>query len=137
MLSVNKKIGSTNVAFTPSFYKRAIKSYKGGYFRELTALIEQAETDSHVNGCLTGRKAGFKREWRITEFSEGSADVAVKDFIQDMFLNLDMRKLFDFIHDARLKKFSVIGKSRPRLNLEMKVFFKKCYFFCERFASSD
>lgn len=108
-LTLNKKIGGAqNVTFSPAFYKQALKQYQNGYFRDLHALMEKAEIDAHVAGCLMGRRAGFLKEWRLTEASEARADVAVKEFIEAVFMRINMRELFEDMHEARLKKFSVI-----------------------------
>lgn len=109
MITVNKKIGHTNVSFSPAFYKRAVENYKNGNLREVIALIEQAELDTHVAGCLLGRRAGFLKDWRVSAVSESAADMKVKNFIESVFMGLDMRELFEDIQEARLKKFSVVN----------------------------
>ena len=109
LITVNKKIGTTTVSFNPSFYRLAIDNYKKGCMREIIALMEAAEIDSHVAGCLMGRRAGFKREWRVTELSEAAGDVAAKEFVEQVFLSLNMRELFEDISDARMKRFSVLA----------------------------
>lgn len=48
MIQVNKKIGIQNVEFTPSFYKNAYRQYQQGVYRDLIAMMNRAETDSHV-----------------------------------------------------------------------------------------
>lgn len=111
MLSVNKKIGFQSVAFSPAYYKQAIKNYQQGNFRDLIALMEKAEIDSHIAGCLMGRRAGFLKEWRLTEASDASADLAVKDFIEGVLMRINMRELFEDVQEARLKKYSVIDLS--------------------------
>jgi len=108
MMNVNNQIGITYVDFSPSFFKRAVANYKQGYFKEIIALFEQSEMDSYVGGCIEGRQDGYKRDWRVTEVSQSAKDVAVKDFVESVFMGIDMYDLFDFIHDARLKEFSVI-----------------------------
>lgn len=109
MININKRIGNTNVSFSPAFYKTALKNYRDGNLRDVIALMESAEVDSHVSGCLLGRRAGFLKEWRVSEVSENAVDVAAKEFVESIFLGLDMRELFEDIQEARLKKFSVIN----------------------------
>jgi len=111
MLSINKKIGFQSVAFSPAYYKQAIKNYQQGNFRDLIALMEKAEIDSHVAGCLMGRRAGFLKEWRLTEASDARADVAVKEFVEAVLMRINMRELFEDVQEARLKKYSVIDLS--------------------------
>src|SRR3989304_2410862 len=109
MISINPKIGRTNVSFNPSFYKAALKNYHLGIYRDLIALMESSEQDAHVAGCLLGRRAGFLREWRLTEASDSAQDLAAKDFVESVFMSLDMRELFEDVQEARLKKFVVIN----------------------------
>jgi phage gp29-like protein len=109
MLKVNEQIGQTFVDYTPSFYKRTIANWKQGYYKEITALYEQCETDSYCGGCVEARQDGYKKNWRLTEASQSKQDIAIKEFVEGVLLELDIYDLFDFIHDARLKEFSVIG----------------------------
>ncbi|NIR49939.1 hypothetical protein GWO43_15685, partial [candidate division KSB1 bacterium] len=64
-LVVNKSIGTPAVRFTPDFYKRAYRELRDGVYRDVIEMIRRAETDSHVAGCLVGRKAGFQRNFAI------------------------------------------------------------------------
>lgn len=109
MIPVNKKIGFTPVTFSPEFYKRALRSYQNGNLREVIALMDKAEIDSQVAGCLMGRRSGFLKEWRVTPASETAQDTAVADFITSVFFGINMRELFEDVQEARLKKFSVIN----------------------------
>ncbi len=108
MLQIQKTDGRVPVSFTTDYYKRAVKQYYNGYTAELIALMEQAEIDSHTAGCLMGRFAGFGGNWKLTEFSDNSKDKEIRDFINSVFANLNLRELFEDIFDAKLKKFSVI-----------------------------
>ncbi len=108
MLNINKQIGITYVDYSPAFFKRTINNYKYGYYRDIMALHEQAEMDSHVMGCTEGRQDGYKTSWRVTEISQSKNDMAIKDFVEAVFMELDMNDIFDFIHAARLKEFSVL-----------------------------
>jgi len=105
---VNKKIGNTSVSYNPTFYKQAVKDYQDGNYRKLHALMESAERDSHVSGCLIGRRAGFLREWRVTPLSESAADKKVAQLVESVFMGINMRDLFEDVHEARLKKYAVI-----------------------------
>ena len=108
MLDVNKNIGTVGVSFTPKFYKQALNSAVNGNYRQLIAMMEHAETDSWVQGCLDGRLDGFKRKWTLNEATDQKQDVAVKEFVLEIFNNLNMRDLFESIFEARLRKYVVI-----------------------------
>jgi phage gp29-like protein len=86
----------------------AIDQFFYGYTREIIALMEQSETDSYVIGTKNGRIAGFQRDWRVTPFSESATDKQIATFAESVFLNLNMRKLFRYIFDAKMKSYSVI-----------------------------
>lgn len=109
MLLVNKNIGMQLVEFTPAFYKRAYRNYKNGDYREVLALIERAEIDSYIAGCLLARHTGYKRSFAINSWSEDPADEKIRDFVDEVYSNLYARDLFEFIIDARFKKYSVVG----------------------------
>jgi len=109
MIRVNKKLTNPRVSFTPTFYKKAYKSYKAGQFGELIELMREATTDSHVSGCLIGRRAGFQRDWSVVPYDpEKEADQEVALFYQSVFSELDTRLLFKKIHESALFTFSVI-----------------------------
>lgn len=109
MIAVNRKIGLTPVTFSPEFYKRALKAYQNGSYREMLALMEKSEIDSQVAGCLMGRRAGFLKEWRVTPASESAQDVAAAEFVTSVLFGINMRELFEDVQEARLKKYSVIN----------------------------
>lgn len=108
MIRINKKLGSPSVRFTPEFYRRAYKNFKDGNLRDLIALMKEAAVDSHVTGCLLGRRAGFQKEWVIRPYEDTSADVERAEFIQRMLEKVNTRLLFKKIHEAVLYKYSVI-----------------------------
>ncbi len=108
MLEINKKLGTTFVTFTPAYFRQAFKQYEDGDYRPLIRLIEKAEVDSMISGCLTGRKAGFARDWRISEGGTTPTDIEAKEFIEQILLNLDMNYLFRSIFQAVTRKYSVI-----------------------------
>jgi len=115
-LKINQQIGIIQVSYTPEFFKRAMNNYKFGYFWDIIALYEQAEIDSHVMGCIEGRQDGYKTSWRLTEATSSPQDKEIKDFVEAVFMGLDMFDLFDFIHDARLKEFSIIEPTWEVIN---------------------
>ncbi len=109
MITVNKKIGSGRVSFTPSFYKRAYLNYKNGAHRELIAMMKESQTDSQVIGCLQGRKAGFMKDIQFSPFDqENSKDVERAEFYQSIFKRIKVRSLFKAIMEARYFKYKVI-----------------------------
>ena len=108
MLDVNKNIGTIGVSFTPRFYKQALNSAINGSYRQLIAMMEQAETDSWVQGCLDGRLDGFKRKWTLNEATDLKQDLVIKDFVLEIFNSINMRDLFENIFEARTKKYVVI-----------------------------
>lgn len=108
MIKINKDIGKIPVSFTTAFYKRALRQFNDGYFGEIIALMEQSEIDSHTAGCLMGRTAGFKSDWKLTESGESRLEKEIYAFVFNTLSNLNLREIFDDIFDAKLKKFSVI-----------------------------
>lgn len=108
MIKVSDKIGTTFVDYTPAFYRRAVRNYKNGDYKDMIAMFEQTELDSIVMGCLEGREDGYKRDWRVTEASASAQDKTVKEFVESVFMEINMRDLFDDIFDARKKLYSVI-----------------------------
>ena len=109
MISVNKSLGNFSVSFTPQYYKTAYNAYAVGNYKYLIALFDRAENHSFVTGCMTARNAGFKRNWDIIAASESPQDVAVKDFVYSVLSQLNMRDLFEYVVEARHKKYSVVG----------------------------
>jgi len=116
MIKVNRKIGNAQVSFTPARYKTVIQQYKLGVYRELIEMMKTATYDSHVAGCLLGRRAGFQREFTIAPFSDSAADKERVEWLQMVFDGLNMRGLFKSIHEAILYKFKVIDFNWEVLN---------------------
>ncbi len=108
MIQTNNRIGNILVDYTPDFYRRALRNYRNGDYKDLIALFEQTELDSHVMGCIEGREDGYKRDWRLTEASSAPRDIGIKDFVESVFMSINMRDLEDNIFDARKKKYVVI-----------------------------
>lgn len=107
-IPVNRKIGIPQVRFNPTFYKTAYKQYRQGVYAEVIEMFNRAEADSHVTGCLLGRKAGFQQHFTVTSYDDNSKSIERADFIKSIIMNLDYRQLFKDIFEAKLKKFSVI-----------------------------
>jgi len=108
-ITVNKKIGNTKVTFTPDYYRKALKQYEDGDMRGLIRMIEKSEVDDMISGCLTGRRAGFSRDWRLTEASESPKDIQIKEFVESVLMGLNLDDLFENIFEAKKKIYSVIG----------------------------
>lgn len=108
MIVVNKKIGTPQVRFNADFYKRAYKQFRQGRWRDIIEMMNQAETDSHVSGCLVGRRAGFQSEWSITGYDDSTEASERALWMRNVLRQLDLRRLFKDIQDAVNKKFSVI-----------------------------
>jgi phage gp29-like protein len=109
VLVINKNIGSINVAFTPEYYKRAYSSWLNGDYRYLLALIDRAETDSFISGCLAARHLGYKRKFQMQPATDSAYDKEIAEFVQEVFNNLFMREFFEDMIDARMKYYSVIS----------------------------
>jgi len=132
MIKVNTKIGTPPVRFTPQFYKTAYQQYRRGIFRDLIEMMNRAEIDSHIAGCLVGRKAGFQREFSIVPYSDNESDIQRAQWVNNALMQLQTRTLFKDIHEAVLKKYAVIdfewdiidGKQVPidHISLEQKYF---------------
>lgn len=108
MIKINKRIGSPSVSFTPNRYQTVVKQWKQGIYRELIEMMKTATLDSHVAGCLIGRKAGFQKDFNIIPYSDTDPDKERAEWIRSVLNNLNMRALFKSIHEAALFKFSVI-----------------------------
>jgi len=126
MLKVNRKIGIPSVSFTPSRYRTVVAQWKRGVYRELIEMMKTAALDSHVAGCLIGRKAGFQKDFSIIPYSDSAPDKERAEWIASVLNNLDMRKLFKNIHEAALYKFAVIDfEWEVRYQKQVPVSFKK------------
>jgi len=108
MIQINSKMGYNIPQFNPAFYKSAYQQYEKGVFRDLIAMMNRAEIDSHINGCLIGRRAGFQKEFHLYPFSDSDADIERAEWIESIINQLDARNFFKGIHEAILKKYVVI-----------------------------
>lgn len=126
ILKVNKDIGFIGVSFTPDYYKRAYKTYQNGDFRLLLALIERAEIDSFVAGCLNARNTGYKRKYSVLPATEETPDVKAAEFLTSVLNDISMREFFEDMMDARYKYYSVIGLEWDIVNgYQVPVYFEK------------
>lgn len=108
-LKINPKITNIPVTFSPSYYKMAKNAYMNGNYRYILALIDRAEEDSFISGCLIARHAGYKRKFTITPASSSAADQRAAEILAVTLANLNARELFEDMIDARLKWYSVIA----------------------------
>ena len=108
MLTVDDKRRRPRVEFTPAGYKRARRRFEQGRFSELVTMLKEAETDSHVAGCLVGRRAGYKRAFTLTPHSDEAGDVERRDWMLGVLTRLGLRDLMDAIVEGRLYLFNVI-----------------------------
>jgi len=107
-LNLNKNIGTITPLFTPNYFKTAYNNYKNGNLNQLLAMFEYAEIDTQVSGCMLGRDAGYKKEWKIQPASESKTDIAIADFFTEYFNEIQIRDLFEDVMDAKYKKYSVL-----------------------------
>lgn len=108
MITVNAKIGRSNVQFNPNYYKQAYRHYQNGYHKDLIEMMKQATVDSHVAGCLVGRRSGFQREFSFTPYEDTAQDREKAAWMKSVFNSLGVRSLFNAIIEARLYKYVVI-----------------------------
>ncbi len=108
MIKVNKKIGVTNTLFNPGRYKTVYNQYQKGIYRELIAMMKRTLAASHIAGCVEGRDSGYQKEFTITPYSEDKKDKERVEWLMSVFSTMDIRDLFEDIHEAVKYKFSVI-----------------------------
>lgn len=92
----------------PSGFRDAKKKYDRGDPRKLIALMQRAQVDSHVSGCLVGRRSGFKRNYSIVSYEDTDTDHDRREWIQGVLERLQLRDLLEEIHEARLFMYAVI-----------------------------
>jgi phage gp29-like protein len=108
MIKINQKLGYTRINFNPSAYKRAYDQYMQGYHRDLIAMMQQAAVDSHVAGCLKGRRSGFQRPVNIIPYDESEASTQRAEWLRAVISNLGERNLLKSIFEAVLYKYVVL-----------------------------
>lgn len=109
MLQIGDYQKILHVAFTTDFYRRAFHGWQLGRLTDVFGLIESAELDPFIAGCLEARSAGYTRSYQIRPASKDAKDVAAAEFVQHVFDNLTMDEFFEYIIDSKLKQYSVIG----------------------------
>ncbi len=108
MLTVAKKTGKPLVSFNPAGFKRARKSYDSGAPAELIQMMKEAGVDSHVAGCLSGRRSGYKRAFTLTAFDDTESDAQRRDWFKGVLQRLRLRDLLEAIHEGRLYLYHVV-----------------------------
>lgn len=108
MLAVPRQSSKPRVSFDPKGFRDARKKYEKGDPRNLIAMMKEAETDSHVAGCLIGRRSGYKRGYSIVSYEDESTDNERREWIQGVLERLHLRDLLEEIHAARMYTYSVV-----------------------------
>jgi phage gp29-like protein len=111
MLTVKSKLSRPKVRFTTTGYRDARKKMEQGDWRPLIRMMQEALMDSHVQGCIIGRTAGFQKTVTVVPF--GRSDASSEDreraaWLDKVLHRLKLRTLFKRIHEARLLRYKVI-----------------------------
>lgn len=94
--------------FDPAGFRAAKRAYDGGAHGRLIGMMRETEQSSHVQGCLIGRKAGYKRSWLFRPTDEGDQDAERIQLARRHFQKLRLFDLFDDMIEARLYKYAVL-----------------------------
>ncbi len=108
MIVVPKILTKPRISFDPKGFKDARKRFASGDPAKIIAMFQEAETDSHVAGCLLGRRSGYKRAYSVAPFEETSGDNEAREWIKGVLEQLSLRDLLESIHQAALRWYSVI-----------------------------
>ncbi len=108
MLVVKKQIPNPRVRFTPEGMRSARRKYDNGDPRQLITMMKLASEDSHVEGCLIGRRSGYKRQFSLTSYDDTDTDTERRDWLHGVLQRLRIRDLLESIHEGRLYLYSVI-----------------------------
>lgn len=108
MLSVSDKAHRPRVTFSPHGYKRARKAFQNGDPKELIAMMQEASIDSHVAGCLMGRRAGFKKSYTLTAYDDDELSQERRDWFKGLLQRIHLRDFLEAVHDARLYIYNVV-----------------------------
>jgi|GEM_PF-1011061 len=108
MIIINKSLTTLGVSFTPAFYKRARRNYELGNYQDVFALIERAEEDDFISGCLETRATGYQVSWTVSPATDSPRDIEIAKFVEDTFSQISMFDLFRDVDDAQLKEYSII-----------------------------
>jgi phage gp29-like protein len=108
MLEVANRVGRPRVAYNPAGYKRAKRAWESGDARPLIAMMREASFDSHITGCLIGRRAGYKRQYTLVPHDDTEPARERRDWFEQTLTRLNVRELLEMIHEARLYFYNVI-----------------------------
>ena len=108
MLSVPRRSSRPRVSYSPGGFKRARQQYDAGNLSPLIRLMQGAAEDSHVAGCLMGRRSGYMRPWALVSPDDDDVAVERRDWLTGVLQRLEIRGLTEAIHDGRLYGYSVI-----------------------------
>lgn len=99
-----------NVRFDPVGYKKVRRAYEYGDPRPLIRMMRESYTDSHVWGCVNGRRAGFKSAWMLEPADDSSEAARQMRFVEDIFQDgrFEFYDMMEAIHNARLFLYSVL-----------------------------
>lgn len=107
-IKINKKIGVFAPTFTVSSYRNAYAQYQKGIYRDLIAMMERAEVDSYVAGCLLARESGVMRNWSVEPWDESAKAEERAAQLTGALKQLNIRSLFKGILDAKAKIYRVV-----------------------------
>lgn len=108
-LVVNPRAGRPTVSWTPTYFERVYKLYRNGYVAELAEMMNEAQIDPYVSGCLNGRRAAVKRDLIATPFEDTDKDRERAEWLKKTITNLKFGDLCEDIQTARLQFYSVIS----------------------------
>ena len=108
MISVSKRAHRPRVRFDPAGFKRARRQHQNGDSKELIEMMKEAAIDSHVSGCLMGRRSGFKKSYALTPYDDTEPSKERLEFFRGVLQRLRLRDLLEDIHDGRLYLYHVI-----------------------------
>lgn len=108
MLAVSKTVFRPKVTYDATGYRKARKEYERGDARKLIQMMLDASLDTHVQGCLIGRNAGYKRSFSIVSFDDTETDNRDRDWLAGVLQRLGVWDLLEEIHDARKYLFKVV-----------------------------
>jgi len=108
MLSVPDRTRRPHVQFNPAGFKRAKKSYEEGSPGELIRMMKEATIDSYIDGCLIGRKAGYKKNYTLKPYDDTDTSQERIDFFRGVLRRLKIHELTEAIHEGRLHLYNVI-----------------------------
>lgn len=108
MLDVPDRSYRPRVRFSPEGYKKAKREWEHGRPQRLIAMMKEASIDTHVSGCLGGRRSGFKRGWRLKAFADDEADRERRQWFEGVLERMRFYDLLEAIFESRLYIFSVI-----------------------------